>query len=538
MSAHDYYKSSSQRYNAYRRPEDGPPVLPPLPYQSSQDPSSIPYASSRQHLIHDEPAPYASPFDSSPPKRPPTQETEPSYYSHPHSDLSSSIDGGLSSGNRFFKSSKRQYSDEIPLRDKPSPYEAEPKPASPDQLTEEPGELLEPVRSTRRTKRRDPSPEPPRRFWSRGNTWVVYFFTLVQVTVFIAELVRNAVLTTSPIEIHPQINPMLGPSFPVLVNMGARYVPCMKNVPDLAPNLNLPCPNTTISYATDTSNQCSINELCGFANFGNSPNQWWRFIAPMFMHAGIIHIGFNMLLQLTLGREIEQIIGPVRFAFVYIASGIFGFVLGGNFAAPGIASTGASGALFGLIAINLLDLLYTWHERRSPKKELAFIMLDIIISFALGLLPGLDNFSHIGGFLMGLVLGICILHSPNRLRLDRTQTQDATGRLKRKRDRRVSYKTFTKDPGAFFRGRKALWWVWWFIRAGALLGVLIAFIVLLNTFYLNHNTCTWCRYLSCIVSILLFHPQKRAKQFAERQQLVRHGSVTYGWQHWQHEQWQ
>lgn len=302
---------------------------------------------------------------------------------------------------------------------------------------------------------------------------------------------------------------MLGPSFSVLVNMGARYVPCMKIVPGVPMDTKWPCPNTTSSDPTNPTNHCSISELCGFQDFGQNPNQWFRFITPMFLHAGFIHIGFNMLLQLTLGREMEKTIGSIRFLIVYLSSGIFGFVLGGNFAATGIASTGASGALFGLIAINLLDLLYTWQERVSPKIELAFIVLDIAVSFVLGLLPGLDNFSHIGGFLMGLILGVCLLHSPNLLRRERvrvvpeeppSENPTAVKKPSRKRARRVSYKTFAKDPVGFFKGRKALWWAWWLIRAGALIAVFAFFVVLLNNFYKYHNTCSWCSYLTCLVS--------------------------------------
>ncbi|TAQ88764.1 hypothetical protein B7494_g2930 [Chlorociboria aeruginascens] len=238
---------------------------------------------------------------------------------------------------------------------------------------------------------------------------------------------RTRIETGSPIEIKPSFNPMIGPSPWILINMGARYVPCMHNVKgiqDANATISWGCPNTT-STAGET---CTLSQLCGFGgkvpnplydgdiHQSPEPNQWYRFIIPMFLHAGIIHIGFNMLLQMTLGKEMELIIGPIRFFLVYIASGIFGFVLGGNYAASGIASTGASGSLFGIIALNLLDLFYTWKTRRNPGKELAFIMLDIVISFVLGLLPGLDNFSHIGGFLMGLILGICILHSPDSLR--------------------------------------------------------------------------------------------------------------------------
>jgi len=226
----------------------------------------------------------------------------------------------------------------------------------------------------------------------------------------------------------------------------------------------------------------------------------------MFLHVGVIHIAFNMLLQVTLGRDMEKSIGPIRFLLVYLSAGIFGFVLGGNFAASGVSSAGASGALFGVIALTLLDLLYTWSERPSPVKDLLFILLDIVISFVLGLLPGLDNFSHIGGFVMGVVLGICILHSPPSLRrrigADDPPYQSVAGGAAGGASGVVR---FAKAPLGFFKGRKAAWWAWWLLRVAALILVLVLFIVLLNNFYVYRKTCGWCKYLSCLVS-LSAHP--------------------------------
>jgi membrane associated rhomboid family serine protease len=318
-------------------------------------------------------------------------------------------------------------------------------------------------------------------------------------------------MTGTPIMIQPSFNPMIGPSTYILINMGARFVPCMHNVQGVQSStvkIDWPCPNTTTSDPTNPSQQCTLSDLCGFGgvteplydgdiNQSPQPNQWFRFITPIFLHAGLVHIGFNLLLQLTMGREMEKAIGSIRFFLVYLSSGIFGFVMGGNFAATGIASTGASGSLFGIIALTLLDLLYSWKDRRNPVKDLLFIGLDIVISFVLGLLPGLDNFSHIGGFLMGLALGVCVLHSPNALRrrIDEPPYSSVEGNFQNT----GTSPSFLKNPVGFFKGRKPLWWLWWLLRAGALVAVTVVFILLLNNFYVYRVTCSWCKYLSCLV---------------------------------------
>ncbi|KAF2470106.1 rhomboid family membrane protein-like protein [Lindgomyces ingoldianus] len=349
--------------------------------------------------------------------------------------------------------------------------------------------------------------------WFSGRvTWVVYILTTVQIAVFVGEIIKNAVLTKSPIEIHPQFNIMIGPSPYVLINMGARYPPCMHNIRDVTDfqlPIPWPCPNQTT-----LDNQCSLKELCGmgsgvpdqvpgtdFKDRSHEPNQWWRFIVPIFLHAGLIHIGFNMLLQMTLGRDMEKEIGSLRFALVYFSAGIFGFVLGGNYAAPNIPSVGASGSLFGILALVLLDLLYNWSSRRSPVKDLLFLLLDIAIAFVLGLLPGLDNFSHIGGFLMGLVLGICLMHSPQALR-ERIGTDEppysTVDTTPLNSGAAPGIKKFVKQPVGFFKGRKPFWWVWWLARAGALVAVFIGFILLLKNFYEWRNECKWCHHLTCL----------------------------------------
>ncbi|KAF4629403.1 hypothetical protein G7Y89_g8742 [Cudoniella acicularis] len=497
MASNDYYNPSRpeqsqtpQPYYQSYNPQSHTPA-PSLPPYATQPPSRAP--SARPSDISPV-SPFEAPFDDHvyPMGRPnqgrmdseTTLGADSAYY-------------GQGGGGR--QQSTNSFRDDIPLQDHPGVprkdtgtdhvYDAA-DPGAPRHLGS--NQYIDDNQSSRRSGAGYPAVPKRKRI-----AWVTYALTIAQVAVFIAEIAKNWTLTGSPIEIHPQFNPMIGPSPYVLINTGARFVACMHTLPEVNNTITWPCPN-----ATANAGICSLGELCGFSNFEpTNPDQWYRFIIPIFLHAGIIHIGFNMLLQMTQGKEMELIIGPIRYFLVYIASGIFGFVLGGNFAATGIASTGASGALFGILALVLLDLLYKWNERLSPWQDFAFIMLDVVISFVLGLLPGLDNFSHIGGFFMGLVLGICILRSPNslqkRIGQDPPYTPVSQHKIEEENED-TGLTNFAKAPVGFFKGRKPAWWAWWLVRVASLVFVLIVFILLLQNFYIRRQTCSWCKYLSCL----------------------------------------
>ncbi|CAG8495023.1 414_t:CDS:2 [Ambispora gerdemannii] len=236
-----------------------------------------------------------------------------------------------------------------------------------------------------------------RRIWRPWFTWLV---SIIQVVVLIFEFIKNQKYTGSVIETSP-FNPMIGPSSETLILMGARFVPCMRAVPSLE-NMPFSCPNATTQNAT-----CSLEDYCGFDGFhGKDPNQWYRFILPIFLHGGLIHIAFNLLFQLQTGTQVEKDIGFPRYSIIYMASGIFGFIFGGNFARTIAPSMGASGSLFGIVGVLLLDLIQNWKLILNPCWELTKMLLLIGISFLIGLLlPGLDNFSHIGGFVMDVQHG-------------------------------------------------------------------------------------------------------------------------------------
>jgi hypothetical protein len=75
---------------------------------------------------------------------------------------------------------------------------------------------------------------------------------------------------------------------------------------------------------------------------------------------------------------------------------------------------GASGSLFGFDGVLLADLFQNWSIVSNPIKNLFSLLLSISVSFVLGLvLPGVDNFAHIGGLIMGVITGFIFLPALN-----------------------------------------------------------------------------------------------------------------------------
>lgn len=311
--------------------------------------------------------------------------------------------------------------------------------------------------------------------------WCTYVISILQICIFIYELAKMKQLTGSVIQTEPYFNPMIGPSQYVQIYIGARFTPCMHEIPDITTDLSLawPCPNTT---TTDTQ-VCSLSELCNSNEV--QPTQTWRILSACFLHAGFVHIFFNLLLQLIIGREVEKLIGSLRYLAVYVISGLSGNVFGMNFAGNGIASSGASGALFGVIGVNLIIFVLHKHREsvRNYKTLVTVLVVEIIVCLVLGLLPGLDNFAHIGGFVAGTLLSIVLLNNPNFTHIKKITKEEI----------KFSWR-FDYDN---MEVRKFILWTCLRVLC---LGLLVAWFVALSLNFAKHGggNCSWCKYLSCI----------------------------------------
>ncbi len=136
--------------------------------------------------------------------------------------------------------------------------------------------------------------------------------------------------------------------------------------------------------------------------------QYWRFITPIFLHANILHVSLNLLNLVILGIFVERIFGHLRFLLIYLVTGVIS-VIASFYFAPQEISVGASGAIFGLVgAYSVFVLVHRKAFRRSGIPALAWLVFIIGLNLGIGLvIPNVDNYAHIGGFVSGCILGWC-----------------------------------------------------------------------------------------------------------------------------------
>lgn len=131
----------------------------------------------------------------------------------------------------------------------------------------------------------------------------------------------------------------------------------------------------------------------------------WRLFTSMFLHIGIIHLLANMYALWVIGRQIENFLGKTKYILIYIGSGILGSLI--SVSVNTGVSAGASGAIFGLMGA----LLYFGYHYRLylgtvlKSQIIPVILLNIIIGF---MLPGIDNFAHVGGLVGGYFLTMAL----------------------------------------------------------------------------------------------------------------------------------
>jgi membrane associated rhomboid family serine protease len=138
----------------------------------------------------------------------------------------------------------------------------------------------------------------------------------------------------------------------------------------------------------------------------------------MFMHAGWLHLGGNMLYLWIFGDNVEDSFGHVKFLVFYLLCGIaataaqLAFSAGSN-----VPNLGASGAIAGVLGAYILlfprgQVKVLMGRGVIPMPALVVIGLWIVLQFVSGIgsisntaeTGGVAYMAHIGGFVAGFVL--------------------------------------------------------------------------------------------------------------------------------------
>lgn len=199
------------------------------------------------------------------------------------------------------------------------------------------------------------------KYWgpfSKGENWPLFTYLMVAFTmiIFSGEILLSNQSSGEFFELEP-FNYMLGPSMEIMIQVGARFAPCMRHVDSMPPEERYVCLHTiaekdktpTAAAAAATlaamgknknlttaggqslllldpvvnladprllNSSCSLSSICGMTAFHQNqvPDQTYRLLTPLFIHTGLIHLIINLAVLIKLGAKVERIINSLRFS--------------------------------------------------------------------------------------------------------------------------------------------------------------------------------------------------------------------------------
>ena len=196
-----------------------------------------------------------------------------------------------------------------------------------------------------------------------------YFFSIVQTLVLIIMMIQCGIAPMN-------INPMIGPYPDALSEWGAK--------------------NTVLILDDD---------------------EWWRLITPIFLHAGVIHLFCNVLVQIDTGAFFEREWGSTNWLIIYLVSAVGSTALS-VVAMPDAISVGSSGAVMGLFGGKAAEVLCRCCERESTdqerighqvrKEQCAGVMCSVTVVLLFSFIPFVDWAAHLGGVVAGFCVGMIV----------------------------------------------------------------------------------------------------------------------------------
>lgn len=140
--------------------------------------------------------------------------------------------------------------------------------------------------------------------------------------------------------------------------------------------------------------------------------QLWRLITPIFVHFGILHIVFNSVMTYSFGAIVEFLKGPLHMLLFVLVSAVLSNLA--EAVMPGLISSTTGYSIFGGLSGVVYALFgYIWMQSQfNPtvhiplNPQAVFIILGWFVLCWLNIIPGIANWAHTGGLVVGVVWGV------------------------------------------------------------------------------------------------------------------------------------
>jgi rhomboid protease GluP len=165
-----------------------------------------------------------------------------------------------------------------------------------------------------------------------------------------------------------------------------------------------------MEFAGGSANPSTLIGFGAKSNYEINQGEIWRFITPIFIHIGLLHLFFNSYALWIIGPQVEKLYGGARFLTIYVLTGVAG-VAASYWYHPEGPSAGASGAIFGLFGtlfvfvIKYRNSIPASFRTTLGKGVFVTIGINLVIGF---MLPMVDTAAHLGGLVAGGLLAAVI----------------------------------------------------------------------------------------------------------------------------------
>ncbi len=136
-------------------------------------------------------------------------------------------------------------------------------------------------------------------------------------------------------------------------------------------------------------------------------HEYYRLFSCMFLHFGIEHLLNNMLVLAFIGDYLERAMGKLKYITLYITAGVVASITSmyyNIYQGQEVIAAGASGAVFGVIG-GMIFVLISNKGRLEDLNIRRMIIFVVLVLYQGITSQGIDNAAHIGGLIMGIILG-------------------------------------------------------------------------------------------------------------------------------------